>query len=114
MQGYLVKTQPASDLVQAIQDVIRGSFYVSPYVSRSVVEACLSEASPCKETPLTSRERQVLQLTAEGKTSKDIARILGLSARTAESHRARIMMKLDIHDTPGLVRYAVRQGMVEA
>ena len=59
-------------------------------------------------------ERQVLQLVAEGKTSKEIAEVLGLSAKTAESYRARVMGKLDIHDTAGLVRYAIRQGMVQA
>jgi two-component system, NarL family, response regulator NreC len=64
--------------------------------------------------PLAPRERQVLQLVAEGKTSKEIAQLLGLSVMTAESYRTRIMEKLDIHDTAGLVRYAIRQGIVQA
>jgi DNA-binding CsgD family transcriptional regulator len=63
--------------------------------------------------PLSPRERQVLQLVAEGGTSKEVARKLGISLKTAESHRARIMEKLDIHDVAGLVRYAVRRGLIE-
>ena len=64
--------------------------------------------------PLTDRERQVLQLVAEGNTTKEIAQILGVSAKTAESHRVKVMEKLDIHSTAGLVRYAIRRGIVQA
>ena len=63
--------------------------------------------------PLSSRERQVLQLIAEGKSTKDVASLLGISVKTAESHRSRIMKKLDIHETASLVRYAVRRGLVQ-
>ncbi len=63
--------------------------------------------------PLTSRERQVLQLVGEGKSSKDVANLLGISTKTAESHRSRIMQKLDIHETASLVRYAIRRGLVQ-
>jgi DNA-binding NarL/FixJ family response regulator len=63
--------------------------------------------------PLTSRERQVLQLIAEGKSTKDVAALLGVSVKTAESHRSRLMQKLDIHETASLVRYAVKHGLVQ-
>ncbi len=112
-RGYLVKTRAASDLVHAISEVRQGKIYLSPCISRTVVDAFLTNAAPPCEV-LSSRERQVLQLLAEGKSSKEIAGFLGLSVRTAESHRARIMKKLEIHDTPGLVRYAIRRGMIEA
>ncbi len=112
IRGYLVKTQAAEDLVQAIRDVARGEIYLSPGVSRVVVEAHLAGADRL-EDPLTPRERQVLQLVAEGKTSKEVAALMGLSVRTAEFYRTRIMEKLDIHDTAGLVRYAIRQGIIQ-
>jgi two-component system, NarL family, response regulator NreC len=63
--------------------------------------------------PLTPRERQVLQMVGEGRSTKDVAAILGISTKTAESHRARLMRKLDIHETAGLVRYAIRRGLVQ-
>ncbi len=112
VQGYLVKTRAATDLVQAIQEVLQGRIYLSPCISRTVIEAYLTKAGPPREE-LSLRERQVLQLIAEGKTSKEIASILGLSVRTAESHRARIMRKLGIHDKSSLVLYAVRRGIVQ-
>ena len=112
IRGYLVKTQAAEDLVHAIRDVVRGEVYLSPAVSRIFVEGYLA-GTQSPADPLAPRERQVLQLVAEGKTSKEIAAVLNLSAKTAESYRSRIMEKLDIHDTAGLVRYAIRQGMIE-
>ncbi len=112
IRGYLVKTQAPADLVQAIQEILQGRVYLSPCISHTVVGAYLSQSEPPGDV-LTLRERQVLQLIAEGKTSKEIADVLSLSVRTTESHRARIMKKLQIHSTPGLVRYAVRKGIVE-
>jgi len=111
VRGYVVKTQTAADLAQAIREVSRGAIYLSPGVSRAVVEAFLSK-SDVPPDPLTPREREVLQLVAEGKTSKEIAALLGVSVKTAESHRSRMMQKLDIHDTASLVRYAIRRGLV--
>jgi DNA-binding NarL/FixJ family response regulator len=110
--GYLLKERAAVDLVQAIGEVIRGEIYLSPGISRAVVDAYLTttELAPA---PLSDRERQVLQLVAEGKTSKDVATILGISVKTAESHRSHIMEKLNIHDVAGLVRYAIRNGLIE-
>jgi DNA-binding NarL/FixJ family response regulator len=111
IRGYVVKTQAVEDLVQAIREVGRGEIYLSSGVSRVVVEAYLA-GSKRPSDPLTPRERQVVQLVAEGKTSKEIAALLGLTVKSAESYRTRIMEKLDIHDTAGLVRYAIRQGLV--
>src|SRR6266511_3788112 len=112
IRGYLVKTQAAEDLVQAIREVARGEIYLSPGVSRVLVEAYLA-GSDRPEDPLSPRERQVLQLVAEGRTSKEVAALMGLTVKTAESYRTRIMEKLDIHDTAGLVRYAIRQGIIQ-
>ena len=110
--GYVLKSQAAAQLVRAIQEVLRGSIYLSPGISRVVVDASLRKTKPV-EDPLTSRERQVLQLVAEGRTTKQIAKVLGVSAKTAESHRTRLMTKLAIHETAGLVRYAIRQGLIQ-
>ena len=112
VKGYVLKNQAASDLVHAIQQVSRGQFYLSPGVSRAVVEAYRTKTDSPAD-PLTGRERQVLQLIAEGKSTKDAASLLGISVKTAESHRMRLMQKLDIHETASLVRYAVRRGLIE-
>jgi DNA-binding NarL/FixJ family response regulator len=113
VHGYVVKTQAAADLVQAIREIRGNAIYLSPTISRAVVEAYFDKATPPGDV-LSSRERQVLQLVAEGKTTKEIAGVLGVSIKTADSHRARIMRKLDIHDTAGLVRYAIRRGLIHA
>ena len=112
IKGYVVKTQAAADLVRAIQEVRRGMMYLSPGISQAVVEAYLAK-SDVPPDPLTAREREVLQLVAEGKSTKEIARLLGISFKTAESHRTRIMKKTNIHETAGLVRYAVRRGLIQ-
>jgi two-component system response regulator NreC len=112
VKGYVLKSQAASELVQAIEQVSRGQVYLSPGVARVVAEAFRTKSENPKD-PLTSRERQVLQLIAEGKSTKDVASLLGISVKTAESHRTRLMQKLDIHETASLVRYAVRRGIVE-
>lgn len=111
--GYILKTKAAKDLVQAINHVSKGSTYLSPEVSQAVVEAYRSEGRTIRQT-LTARERQVLQLVAEGKTTKEIATQLGISVKTADTHRSHLMAKLDIHDTAGLVRYAIRNGVIRA
>lgn len=113
VHGYVVKTQAAADLVQAIREIRGNAIYLSPTISRAVVEAYLDKATPPGDL-LSSRERQVLQLVAEGKTTKEIAGVLGVSIKTADSHRARLMRKLDIHDTAGLVRFAIRRGLIHA
>jgi two-component system, NarL family, response regulator NreC len=108
--GYVLKTQAAADIVQAIRDVVHGEIYLSSRVSRAVVKAYLTR-SDLPTDPLTSREREILQLISEGQTTKEIAWRLGLSAKTVESHRIRLMRKLDIHETATLVRYAIRRGL---
>jgi two-component system, NarL family, response regulator NreC len=115
VHGYVVKTQAVADLVQAIREIRGNALYLSPTISRAVVEASFDKdkANPPGDM-LSSRERQVLQLVAEGKTTKEIAVVLGVSVKTADSHRARIMRKLDIHDTAGLVRFAIRRGLIPA
>ena len=113
IKGYVVKTQAAADLVRAIQEVRRGMMYLSPGISQTIVQAFLTK-SDVPADPLTQREREVLQLVAEGNTTKQVAGRLGISFKTAESHRMRIMKKLDVHETAGLVRYAVRRGLIQA
>jgi two-component system response regulator NreC len=113
VRGYVLKTQATPDLIQAVQEVHRGTIYLSPGVSRALVEAYLSKTH-LPSDPLTPRERQVLQLVAEGKTTKEIAVVLGVSVKTAESHRTRLMEKLDVHETASLVRYAIRTGLIQA
>jgi DNA-binding NarL/FixJ family response regulator len=111
VKGYVLKSQVASDLMQAMRQVSHGGVYLSPGVSRAVMEAYRSKSEKPRD-PLTARERQVLQLIAEGKSTKDVASVLGISVKTAESHRTRLMQKLDIHETASLVLYAVRRGIV--
>jgi two-component system, NarL family, response regulator NreC len=108
--GYVLKTQAAVDLVQAIHEVLQGAIYLSPRVAHAVVQAYLTKAD-LPPDPLTSREREILQRIAEGQTTKEIAQRLGLSVKTVESHRLRMMRKLDIHETATLVRYAIRRGL---
>ena len=112
VKGYVLKNQSAPDLVQAIEHVGGGGIYLSPNISRALVDAYLGKAE-AEADPLTARERQVLQMVGEGKSTKDVARLLGISTKTAESHRARLMRKLDIHETATLVRYAIRRGLVQ-
>ena len=112
VRGYVLKTQVATDLVEALRQVDRGGVYLSPGISRAIVQAYLSK-SDFPPDPLTSRERQVLQHISEGKSTKELAALMGISTKTAESHRARLMQKLDIHETASLVRYAIRRGLVQ-
>ncbi len=118
--GYLVKGDDASELEAAIKAVVRGETYLSSAVSKYVVEALKSggnggakeQANASKH--LTPRQRQVLQLIAEGKTTREIAEMLDLSLKTVKTHRTALMQALNIHDIAGLVRYAIRIGLVGA
>ena len=112
-RGYVVKSQAAEDLIQAIREVLSGAAYLSPAVSALLLDAYRDRAHDGDER-LTARERAVLQLIGEGKTTKAIAGVLGISFKTAESHRSRVMKKLDIHQVAGLVRYAIRRGLLRA
>ena len=111
IRGYLLKTQAADDLARAIRDVVRGHLFLSAAVARVVVDGYVAGTPPAQEV-LAPRERQVLQLVAEGHTSKAIAAKLELSVKTVESYRARVMEKVGVHETAGLVRYAIRNGVI--
>ena len=111
VKGYVLKTQAPQAVAEAIRQAFRGSVYLSPGISRILVDAYVSNRQPADDV-LSRRERQVLQLVAEGKTTKEIAQILDVSVKTADSHRGRLMKKLDIHETAGLVRYAIRRGVI--
>lgn len=113
IRGYVSKTQAPDALGQAITEVARGGTYLTPGVAQVVVGAYLA-GTPVPRDPLTPRERQVVRLIADGKTTKEVASALDLSVKTAESYRASLMEKLNIHQTAGLVRYAIRQGLIEA
>lgn len=112
VSGYILKSEAATDLVKAIQDVSKGLTHLSSRVSRTVVHGYLDK-SQTPTDPLSPRERQVLQLVAEGKTTKEVATLLGVSAKTADAHRTSIMKKLDVHGTAELVRYAIRSGLLQ-
>lgn len=110
--GYVVKKSAAREVVEAIRAVRAGRRYLSEPLSDAVIDHYVGRPSaPGSVTPLSSRERQVLQLLAEGKSMVDIAATLSLSQKTVETYRARMMEKLDIHDLAGLVRYAIKQGI---
>jgi DNA-binding NarL/FixJ family response regulator len=109
--GYVLKTTAGRDLIEAIRQVTRGEIYVSPATSKLLTESlCTEWTSP----ELSDRERQVLLMIAEGKSSRQAATVLGISVKTASAHRARLMSKLGIYNTAGLVRYAIRRGLVMA
>ncbi len=119
--GYLLKGAATSELEEAIKAVVRGETYLGSGVSKYVVEALKSGANGggAKEQAdaskhLTPRQRQVLQLIAEGKTTREIAEMLDLSLKTVKTHRTALMQALNIHDIAGLVRYAIRIGLVGA
>jgi DNA-binding NarL/FixJ family response regulator len=112
--GYLLKDASPAELEQAVKAVARGEMYLSPAVSRYVVEDYVRRAGP-EHSPLdrlTPRQREILQLIAEGNTTKAIATKLGLSVKTVETHRAQLMERLEAHDIASLVRLAIRLGIV--
>jgi DNA-binding NarL/FixJ family response regulator len=111
--GYLVKGADVPELSLAIRAVMRGESYLSPAVSKDVIWE-LRRSDTREVTPLemlTPRQREILQLVTEGHSTKDIAKRLDLSVKTVEAHRSELMERLDIHDLPGLVRFAIRHGL---
>jgi DNA-binding NarL/FixJ family response regulator len=114
--GYLLKDAATAELEFAIRSVSEDKTYLSPSISRTVIDSYLErvggQLSPLEQ--LTPRQREILQLIAEGKNTKEIASDLDISVKTVESHRLQLMERLNIHDVPGLVRYAVRSGLVSA
>ena len=114
--GYLLKGSDVSELSLAIRAVARGQMYLSPPISKQVIKDYVrrvgGEESPLER--LTPRQREILQLIAEGATTKEIAKTLRISVKTVETHRAQLMERLNIHDVAGLVRYAIKIGLVQA
>ena len=111
-RGYLLKDSIASDLLAAVRAIARGEGYLSPGVSDAVLNDYRRHVTDPIDL-LTSREREVLQMIAEGKTNKDIATVLNLSVYTVDAHRGHIMEKLNLHSVTDLVRFAVRCGLVD-
>lgn len=111
--GYLLKDSSIAELELAIRSVYEGETYLSPPVSKHIADYVRRVGSQTSMLErLTPRQREILQLIAEGKTVKEIAGQLSISAKTVETHRARLMKRLDIYDVPGLVHYAIRMGLV--
>jgi two-component system, NarL family, response regulator NreC len=111
-RGYLLKDSPAHELVAAVRAVASGEAYLSPAVSNAVLDDYRKHVTNPIDL-LSSREREVLQMLAEGKTNKEIAGVLNLSVYTVDAHRGRIMEKLNLHSINDLVRFAVRNGLIE-
>jgi DNA-binding NarL/FixJ family response regulator len=112
--GYLLKGSAVSELELAVRAVVRGETYLSPAVSKHVVDEYVKRTGGATDPldALTPRQREVLQLAAEGCANKEIATRLGLSVKTVETHRAQLMERLGVHDLAALVRFAVRVGLV--
>ena len=111
--AYLIKDSATAELELALRSVMRGETYLSPAISRQVVDGYVQRVGAgAAEDPLTPRQREVLKRVAEGRSTKEIAYDLGLSVKTVETHRAQIMERLGIRDVAGLVRYAMRTGLV--
>jgi len=114
--GYIIKRAAASELVNAIRAVYSGEAVLSPAITRLLLEDYLNrDIHSERDDPkaLSSREREVLQLIAEGKTSREIAEILNLSVKTVQSHRTNLMQKLDLHDRGDLIKYAIQKKIIE-
>jgi len=111
--GYLLKHSAAEELSQAIKSVLQGRHYLTPLLTKEVMDSVLtpSTGERGKATALTARQREVLQLVAEGKGTKEIATILSLSVKTVEFHKARLMQQLDLHTIADLTKYAITQGI---
>jgi DNA-binding NarL/FixJ family response regulator len=118
-QGYILKSDAGRDLVSAVEAVSHNKTFFTSKVAQMVLEGYLNTNPEEKTTakgesfPLTNRQKEVLQLVAEGKSSKEVACALGVSVKTAETHRANIMHRLDCHSVTELVRFAVRNSIIE-
>lgn len=109
--GYLLKDSATVELDLAIQAILRGETYLSPSVAKHVVAGYVQNSAP---DPLTARQREILRAIAEGHTTQEIAQRLSISVKTVETHRAQLMDRLEIYDVPGLVRYAMRLGLIQS
>ena len=114
--GYLLKSAVSEELLLAVRAAVRNEIYLSPGISRTVVEDLLTVGTTAEPADafdqLTQREREVLQLIAEGRTNSEIAKLLAISVKTVEKHRSNLMSKLDVHDIAGLVRIAVKHKLI--
>lgn len=111
-QGYLLKNARFEEVIKAVRAVAVGESYLSPQVAHTVLDSYVDKLDPESEaTPLSRREREVLQLVAEGKSTKQIARALNVSVSTIETHRGQVMKKLNLHSVAELTKYAVRHGL---
>jgi two-component system response regulator NreC len=115
--GYVLKKAAGTELVHAIRSIHQGEAFLYPSITKRVVEDYLRRVETGQEhdsfSSLTDREREVLQLVAEGHANREIAEILSISVRTAQNHRAHIMEKLGIHDRGELIKYAIQKGIIE-
>ncbi len=121
VNGYMLKDSGEDELRFALKSILQGETYLSPQITSQVVDKLRTKTSSTPDNTsifevanLSLRQREVLQLIAEGKTSKEIGQILGISSKTADAHRYQIMEKLNITDLPGLVRYAIQIGLIDA
>jgi len=110
--GYVPKNAAPDELVAAIRAVSRGDLFLSPSLPSTVAAECLRKASPDPYERVTPRERQVLQLIAEGRRNREIAALLHISVKTVETHRAHLLEKLGVHSTAELTQYAIRKGVI--
>jgi DNA-binding NarL/FixJ family response regulator len=114
--GYVLKEAPVAELELALKSVARGEIFLGPSISRTVISNYLKGAAATQSSfqQLTDRQREILQGIAEGKTTKAIAYDLNISAKTVETHRSNLMERLQIYDIAGLVRYAIRSGLISS
>ncbi|MCX6984147.1 MAG: response regulator transcription factor [Lentisphaerae bacterium] len=124
-QGYLIKQTSAHILAKAIREIYKGKFFYSPSIDKRLRNHNQQESGPTSrftraghrtktDVHLSSREREVLQLVAEGRANKEVADDLGISIKTVEKHRQSVMRKLNLHDTASLTRYAISAGIIES
>jgi DNA-binding NarL/FixJ family response regulator len=115
--GYLLKQSAASELPQAIEAVLKGQTYLTPAITKPLLGTVLRPGWPALRSSLmdlTPRQREVLQLVAEGKSTKEVAILLKVSVKTVEFHKARLMEQLELHSTPALIKFAIAEGLVSA
>jgi DNA-binding NarL/FixJ family response regulator len=115
--GYMLKFAATLELEMVIRSIAQGKVYLSPSISRIIINSQMLERVDAELSPLeqlTARQREILQMIAEGRNTKEIAGTLDISVKTVEAHRLQLMARLNIHDLAGLVRYAIRNGIVEA
>jgi two-component system response regulator NreC len=117
VKGYILKESATDEVIQAIREVCKGRFFISPAITKYIVDGFISQMQKLDRTSrgarVTKREKEILQLIAEGHTSKEIATKLNLNLNTVHVHRRKIMRKLDIHKQADLVRYAIKEGIVQ-